>query len=64
MELSDGIDIAAYSIANSQITTMQQIGTELLADLIDTAEIQGAQLTQMMEQSVNPNLGASLDIHI
>ena len=61
MELCDGIDIAAYSVMNAQTQTMQAIGTGILAKTLDTA---GAQLVQMMEQSVNPHLGGNIDIMI
>ncbi len=64
MELSDGIDIAAYSIMNSQNVTMEQISTQVLSKVMDTAEAQGAAITAMMEQSVNPNLGGNFDITI
>ncbi len=64
MELSDGIDIAAYSMMNTQAQLMQGVGTKVLEKTMDLQEIQAAQLTQMMEQSVNPNLGANIDIRI
>ena len=64
MELSDGIDIAAYSMMNTQAQLMQGVGTTVLEKTMDLQEIQAAQLTQMMEQSVNPNLGANIDIRI
>lgn len=64
MELSDGIDIAAYSMMNTQVQLMQGVGTKVLEKTMDLQEIQAAQLTQMMEQSVNPNLGANIDIRI
>lgn len=64
MELSDGIDIAAYSMMYTQASIMQSVGTSVLEKTMDLQEIQGAQLAQMMEQSVNPNLGANIDIRI
>lgn len=64
MELSDGIDIATYSMMNAQAATMQSIGTGVLKKTMDLQKIQGAQLTQMMELSVNPNLGGNIDIRI
>lgn len=64
MELSDGINIEAYSMMNAQAATMQSIGTAVLEKTMDLQKIQGAQLTQMMEQSVNPNLGGNIDIRI
>ncbi len=64
MELCDGIDIAAYSVMNAQTQTMQAIGTGILAKTLDTAEAAGAQLVQMMEQSVNPHLGGNIDVMV
>ena len=64
MELSDGIDIAGYSIMNAQVQIMQAISTEVLAKTMDTAEMAGAQMIQLMEQSVNPYLGGNIDIQI
>ena len=49
---------------NAQTQTMQAIGTGILAKTLDTAEAAGAQLVQMMEQSVNPHLGGNIDIMI
>lgn len=62
MELGDGIDIAAYSMMVSQASTMSAVNTSILAKTLDTAEMQGEQLTKMMEQSVNPGLGRNIDI--
>lgn len=64
MELSDGMNIAAYSIMNSQNQAMESIGIAVLAKVMDTAEAEAAQITQMMEQSVNPGLGANIDIRV
>lgn len=64
MEISDGIDIAAYSMMNKQASLMQGVGTQVLKKTMDLQELQGAQLAQMMEQSVNPNLGANIDVRI
>lgn len=64
MELSDGIDIAAYSTINAQTQAMQAISTSVLAKTMDTAEAIGSQLVQMMAQSVNPHLGGNIDIMI
>lgn len=64
MELSDGMDIAAYSTANAQTSLMQAVGTTVLKKTMDMVEAEGAQLAQMMELSVNPNVGANIDIRI
>ena len=64
MEISDGIDVAAYSVANVQTKVEQGIGTGMLKKAMDMQEVMGAQLVQMMEQSVNPGLGRNIDIRI
>ena len=64
MELADGIDIAAYAMSNAQTSIMQAVSTEMLSKAMDMMEIQSAQLTQMMELSVNPGLGGNMDIRI
>ncbi len=65
MTIGNGVDSAAYySSVNSGNELMMQIGTQILKKTMDAAEIQGAQITRMMEQSVNPGLGANVDIRI
>ena len=64
MEISDGLAIADYSMANAQVSIMQKISTQMLAKTLDTMEAEGAQLTKMMEQSVTPNLGQNIDVRI
>lgn len=64
MEISDGMDIAAYAMMNAQVQVSQGVSTQVLKKTIDLQEAQGSQLVQMMEQSVNPGLGQSIDIRI
>ncbi len=64
MEISDGMDITAYAMMNSQIQIQQGVNTQLLKKTMDLQEAQGSQLVQMMEQSVNPGLGQNIDIRI
>lgn len=59
------------SIGNSNIAlsvsdtgSMNAIDTSLLKKSLDTAETSGAMLIQMMEQSVNPNIGSNIDIRL
>ncbi len=61
------MNIAA--VGNSNITlavsdtgSMNAIDMAMLRKSLDTVETSGAMLTQMMEQSVNPNVGANIDI--
>ncbi len=62
MEFGDGMDITAYSMMVSQASTMSAVNTRILAKTLDAAEMQGEQLTKMMEQSVNPGSGRNIDI--
>ncbi len=64
MEISEGLDIAAYSVMNSQAKVMQSVGTQILKKTMDLQEMQGSQIVQMMEQSVNPGLGRNIDLYI
>ena len=64
MEISDGLDISSYSAINSQNQVTQDVGTAMLKKAMDMQEIQGNQLVQMMEQSVNPGLGRNIDIRV
>ena len=62
MEIAEGMDIAAYSVAHSQNQVLQDMGIGILAKTLDMAEVQGAELTKMMELSVNPGLGSNKDV--
>lgn len=52
----------AFSVSDTG--SMNAIDTSLLKKSLDTAETSGAMLIQMMEQSVNPNIGANIDIRL
>lgn len=63
------MNIAA--VGNSNITlavsdtgSMNAIDMAMLRKSLDTVETSGAMLTQMMEQSVNPNVGVNIDIRL
>ncbi len=62
MEISDGMNIEAYSVMQAQANVMSAVNVSLLKKTLDTQEMMGAQMTQMMELSVNPNLGANIDV--
>lgn len=64
MELSDGMDIVAYSMMNSQNQIMQGVNTQMLKNTLEMQEMQNTELLQMMELSVNPNLGSNIDIRV
>lgn len=64
MELADGIDLAAYATISAQSYTMELVSTQMLKNAMDMMKMQGAEIVQMMEQSVNPNLGGNIDIRV
>lgn len=55
---------ADISLSVSGTSNMNAIDTALLKKSLDAVETNGAMLTQMMEQSVNPNIGANIDIRL
>ena len=64
MDISDGIDIARYATISAQNSTMEGVGIPMMSKALDMQEQMGAEITQMMEQSVNPNLGANVDLRV
>lgn len=56
------MDIAAISMNLSQQKVMQEVNVSMLKNAIETAETGGEDLAKMMEQSVLPNLGQSIDL--
>jgi hypothetical protein len=58
------MNIALTSMALSQTQILSNVGTAVLSMSLDTLETTGDDLVQMMEQSVNPNLGQSIDIKL
>ena len=56
------MDIAALSISMNQASLSQAVGIKVLTLAKNQADTQGKNLVQMLEQSVNPNLGRKLDI--
>ncbi len=58
------MDVAAASTAMSQSALAQAVSIRVLKMANNQAELQGQNLVKLMEQSLNPNLGKSLDIRI
>ncbi len=58
------MDIAALSVSMNQINTSSDVGVMVLSKALDTQEKLGADMIKMMEQSVNPNIGANIDITV
>lgn len=64
MDMDLGMDIASYSMANATNNLMQSVGVSMLSKTLDSQEMQGDELAKMMEMSVNPNVGANIDIRL
>lgn len=65
----DTMGIASLSMGMSQADVINSVGTAVLAKSLDTMKETGAGLIDMMdrsvmERSVNPELGANIDITI
>lgn len=63
------MDITGLSMTLSSISVQSQVGTAVLDKAMDTNEALGQGLIEMidaaaMERSVNPAVGANLDIRI
>jgi Trp operon repressor len=58
------MDIAALSISMSQAELAQEVGVSIAKLSMDNAAQDFEDLTKMMEQSVNPNIGSNIDISI
>lgn len=63
------MDIAGVSMALANISTQSQVSTAVLSRAMDTNKELGEGLVQMMdaaamEQSVNPGIGANIDMRI
>lgn len=58
------MDIASASIALSQANLSQAVGISVLKMATDQSAQQGQGLVQMLERSVQPNLGSNLDIRV
>ncbi len=57
-------DIASLSMVMAQNKVQNEFGAAMLAKSLDTFENAGADLTKMMELSVNPNVGANFDMSV
>ena len=65
------MDIAGLSMSLSQMKAAQQVSVSVMKLSMDTAKNQGSEMvqmiqsnTRMLEQSVTPYLGASIDIKL
>ena len=58
------MDITALSSSMSLADVSSQVGIAVLAKNLDTIETLGDGMKKMMEMSVNPNLGANIDVQV
>lgn len=56
--------LGSTNISLTDTGNMNEIDFAMLKKSLDSIESSGAALTKMMEQSVNPNLGANIDIRL
>lgn len=58
------MDIAALSMALSQMNVRQEATVSVMKKSMDQAESTGDNVVKMLEQSVQPNVGRSIDLKI
>ena len=58
------MDIAALSMSLSQMKVANQASISVLKLTMDTAQEQMEDMTKIMEQSVNPDIGSNLDLKL
>ena len=56
------MDIAALSMAMSQMNARTEANVSIMKKTIDQAETIGQDVVKMLEQSVRPHIGGNLDI--
>lgn len=56
------MDIAALSVALSQMNIRQEATVSVMKKSMDQAESNGASVVKMLEQSVQPHIGKSVDL--
>ena len=64
MDMSLGMDIASYSMANASLSVMSKVSVAMLDKTLYLQKTKGDNITKMMEQSVNPSLGGNIDIRV
>ena len=58
------MDITALSSSMSLADVSSQVGIAVLTKNLDTIETLGDGMKKMMEMSVNPNVGANIDVQV
>lgn len=58
------MDVALASMALSQSQLMTNVSIAVLKNSMDTVEVSADSMIKMMEQSVTPNVGKTIDIKL
>lgn len=58
------MDIAAMSMGLSQMKLANEVSTSVMKIAMDTGQEQIDDMMKMMEQSVNPHIGSSIDLSL
>ncbi|MDD6136197.1 MAG: YjfB family protein [Lachnospiraceae bacterium] len=56
--------VGSIGLSVSDVDSMNMIDISILKKSLDAVEQNGDFLIQMMEQSINPNLGSNIDIRL
>ena len=56
--------VGSIGLSVSDVDSMNMIDISILKKSLDAVEQNGYFLIQMMEQSINPNLGSNIDIRL
>lgn len=56
--------ISTLAMGMAQMDTLSKVNTGLMSMSLDAYSAQASELTKMMELSVNPNVGANIDISL
>jgi len=56
--------LGSTNISVSDTKTINAIDMSILKKSLEMVEVSGDFITQMMEQSVNPNIGSNIDIRL
>jgi len=60
----DFMDISTLAMNMSQISLQQDVGVAMLDKTMDSAEVAGQGIQQMINSVPTPNLGGSIDIRL
>lgn len=58
------MDVALASMALSQSQLMTNVSIAVLKNSLDTVEVSADSMIKMMEQSITPNIGQTIDIKL